>query len=46
VARDEQDRILAEIRVLKALKHKNIMSFYKWWYNEEKGQVCATCMMK
>ena len=41
VARDEQDRILAEIRVLKALKHKNIMSFYKWWYNEEKGQVCG-----
>ena len=39
VASEEQDRILAEIRVLKALKHKNIMSFYKWWYNEEKGQV-------
>jgi WNK lysine deficient protein kinase len=37
--REEQDRILAEIRVLKALKHKNIMSFYKWWYNEKKGQV-------
>jgi len=35
----EQDRILAEIRVLKTLKHKNIMSFYKWWYNEEKGQI-------
>lgn len=37
--REEQDRILAEIRVLKALKHKNIMSFYKWWYNEKKGEV-------
>lgn len=36
---EEHDRILAEIRVLRALKHKNIMSFYKWWYNEEKGQV-------
>lgn len=36
---DEHDRILAEIRVLRALKHKNIMSFYKWWYNEQKGQV-------
>lgn len=36
---EEQDKILAEIRVLKALKHKNIMSFYKWWYNEKKGEV-------
>jgi WNK lysine deficient protein kinase len=36
---EEQDRILAEIRVLKALKHKNIMSFYKWWYNEKLGEV-------
>ena len=36
---EEHDRILAEIRVLRALKHKNIMSFYKWWYNEKKGQV-------
>ena len=35
----DQDRILAEIRVLKALKHKNIMSFYKWWYNEERRQI-------
>ena len=39
LGKDEQDRILAEIRVLKALKHKNIMSFYKWWYNEDKLQV-------
>ena len=39
LGKDEQDRILAEIRVLKALKHKNIMSFYKWWYNEDKAQV-------
>ncbi|KDD73993.1 hypothetical protein H632_c1671p1, partial [Helicosporidium sp. ATCC 50920] len=27
-SKEERDRLFAEIRVLKALKHKNIMSFY------------------
>jgi WNK lysine deficient protein kinase len=30
--KEEKDRLFAEIRVLKALKHKNIMSFYDSWY--------------
>jgi WNK lysine deficient protein kinase len=33
VDKEERDRLFAEIRVLKALKHKNIMSFYDWWYD-------------
>ncbi|KAI3428748.1 hypothetical protein D9Q98_007570 [Chlorella vulgaris] len=31
--KEERDRLFAEIRVLKALKHKNIMSFYDSWYD-------------
>lgn len=32
VAKEDRDRMFAEIRVLKALKHKNIMSFYDSWF--------------
>ncbi len=31
--KEERDRLFAEIRVLKALKHKNIMSFFDSWYD-------------
>lgn len=30
-SREDRDRLFAEIRVLKQLKHKNIMSFYDSW---------------
>ncbi len=30
-SREERDRLFAEIRVLKQLKHKNIMTFYDSW---------------
>lgn len=33
VNKEDRDRLFAEIRVLKALKHKNIMSFYDSWYD-------------
>ena len=29
--KEERDRLFAEIRVLKQLKHKNIMTFYDSW---------------
>jgi WNK lysine deficient protein kinase len=32
VTKEDRDRLFAEIRVLKALKHKNIMSFYDSWF--------------
>lgn len=31
-SKQERERLLAEIRMLKALKHKNIMSFYSYWW--------------
>lgn len=34
--KDDRDRLYAEIRVLKQLKHKNIMSFHDSWL-EQKG---------
>lgn len=30
-SKEERDRLFAEIRVLKQLKHKNIMTFYDYW---------------
>lgn len=33
--KEERDRLFAEIRVLRALKHKNIMSFYHYWHDEK-----------
>ena len=35
-SKEERERLFAEIRVLKQLKHKNIMSFYDSWL-ENKG---------
>lgn len=35
VAKEDRDRMFAEIRVLKALKHKNIMSFYDSWFESK-----------
>eukprot|EP00887_Chlorella_sp_A99_P002566 scaffold6.g2566.t1 len=32
-SKDERDRLLSEIKMLKALKHKNIMSFYAYWWD-------------
>ena len=37
--KEERDRLFAEIRVLKALKHKNIMSFYDSWYEARTGTI-------
>jgi WNK lysine deficient protein kinase len=31
----DKDRLFAEIRVLKQLKHKNIMSFYDSWFDQK-----------
>lgn len=31
----DRDRLFAEIRVLKQLKHKNIMSFYDSWFDQK-----------
>lgn len=36
----ERDRIFSEIRVLKALKHKNVMSLYDWWYDSKACNIC------
>jgi WNK lysine deficient protein kinase len=30
---EQRERLFAEIRVLKQLKHRNIMSFHDWWYD-------------
>ena len=32
---NERERLQSEIRVLKKLKHNNIMTFYDYWVNEE-----------
>uniref|UniRef100_A0A1D1ZU48 non-specific serine/threonine protein kinase n=2 Tax=Auxenochlorella protothecoides TaxID=3075 RepID=A0A1D1ZU48_AUXPR len=37
--REERERIFAEVRVLKALKHKNIMSFSDSWYDPRAGTI-------
>ena len=34
-SREERDRLFAEIRVLKQLKHKNIMSFHESWLDQK-----------
>ncbi|KAL0048928.1 hypothetical protein WJX82_002575 [Trebouxia sp. C0006] len=34
-SREERDRLFAEIRVLKQLKHKNIMTFYDSWLDQK-----------
>ena len=33
--KEERDRLFAEIRVLKQLKHKNIMTFYDSWLDSK-----------
>ena len=33
--KEERDRLFAEIRVLKQLKHKNIMTFYDSWLDQK-----------
>lgn len=35
----DRERLFAEIRVLKQLKHKNIMSFYDSWLDQKNGTV-------
>lgn len=35
----ERERLFAEIRVLKQLKHKNIMSFYDSWLDQKAATV-------
>eukprot|EP00955_Chlamydomonas_euryale_P008147 86396-Chlamydomonas_euryale.AAC.15 len=35
----ERERLFAEIRVLKQLKHKNIMSFYDSWHDQKAATV-------
>lgn len=32
-SKEERDRLFAEIRVLKQLKHRNIMTFHDSWYD-------------
>ncbi|KAK9823221.1 hypothetical protein WJX72_001156 [[Myrmecia] bisecta] len=34
-SKEERDRLFAEIRVLKQLKHKNIMTFYDSWLDQK-----------
>ena len=34
-SKEERDRLFAEIRVLKQLKHKNIMSFHDSWLDQK-----------
>ena len=34
-SKEERDRLFAEIRVLKQLKHKNIMTFYDSWLDSK-----------
>ena len=34
-SKEERDRLFAEIRVLKQLKHKNIMSFHDSWLDNK-----------
>mmetsp|Transcript_30896 Transcript_30896/g.91879 ORF Transcript_30896/g.91879 Transcript_30896/m.91879 type:complete len:217 (-) Transcript_30896:2501-3151(-) len=36
----DRARIFGEIRVLKALKHKNVMSLYDWWYDNNNQNIC------
>lgn len=30
-----KERLFAEIKVLQQLKHRNIMSFHAWWYDQQ-----------
>ena len=32
----DQQRVFAEIRVLKQLKHKNIMTLHDYWFDERR----------
>ncbi len=34
-SKEERDRLFAEIRVLKQLKHKNIMTFHDSWLDQK-----------
>lgn len=36
---EDRERLFAEIRVLKALKHKNIMSIYDSWLDAKQGNI-------
>ncbi|KAK9834073.1 hypothetical protein WJX81_007927 [Elliptochloris bilobata] len=38
-SKEERDRLFAEIRVLKQLKHKNIMTFFDSWLDSKHGCV-------
>ena len=38
-SKEDRDRMFAEIRVLKALKHKNIMTFLDSWYDAKMHRV-------
>ena len=39
-SQQDRDRLLGEIRVLKALKHKNVMSLHDWWYDSKGRNIC------
>ena len=36
----ERDSIMGEIRVLKQLKHKNIITLHDWWYDDKTCSIC------
>ncbi len=36
----ERDSIFGEIQMLKALKHKNIISLYDWWFDPKISCIC------
>lgn len=39
VCKEDKERLFAEIRVLKQLKHKNIMTFFDSWYDQKEHTV-------
>ena len=38
-SKEERERLIAEIRVLNQLKHKNIMTFYDSWLDPKTQQI-------
>lgn len=36
----DRDRIFSEIRVLKQLKHKNIITLHDWWFDPKISSIC------
>ena len=39
---EDREKILGEIKVLRGLKHKNIMTLHDWWFDKS---ACCLCFI-